>query len=297
MRLSLRNRSIEFPRRPLVMGIVNANDDSFCGDGSLDPQKLLETIRRQAGAGADMIDLGAESARTNREAISCAEEIRRLHGVLRHWDEVFAGLQPRDSRQIWPPVLSINTWRGEVVAAMVEDARVELIDDMSGAPERGNAQACAEAGVALLIMHTVGEPKVAHTRQHWDDVMGSIESFFEEKIRACENSGLPREKLVLDPGIGFAKQSDDNLTVYRELERLQRFDLPLLMPVSRKSVIGTVLGIPEPSERDAGTIACVAASMRRGARIFRVHNVAAAWQAIGVLDRLWGHDAGTGRSS
>lgn len=286
MRLSLRHRTIDFPRRPLVMGIVNVNDDSFCGDGSLDPQKLLECIRQQAAAGADMIDLGAESARTNREAISCDEEIRRLRSVLVHWNHAFDGLMPEDAEQLWPPVLSINTWRAAVIAAVLEDTRVELINDMSGLPDERHAQLCAAAGAALLIMHSVGEPKIPHVSQQWHDVCAEMIQFFAGKITMCEAAGLPLEKIMLDPGIDFAKQRDDNLAVYRELQGLQQFGRPVLVPVSRKTVIGKVLDLKEPPERDAGTIACIATSMRRGAQIFRVHNVTAAWQAVKMLHSI-----------
>ena len=111
-----------------------------------------------------------------------------------------------------------------------------------------------------------------------------MERFFEEKMTVAREAGLPDDAVILDPGIDFAKQRDDNLTVYRELARLRRFDLPVLVPVSRKTVIGDVLGIADPQERDAGTVACIGAAMARGAEIFRVHDVEAAWQAVKVLD-------------
>jgi dihydropteroate synthase len=163
---------------------------------------------------------------------------------------------------------------------------VELLNDMGGLPDDRNARICAAAGVSLLIMHSVGEPKVPHFHQQWDDVMGSMEAFFEDKIALALAAGMPRESLVLDPGIDFAKQRDDNLRVFRELGRLQRFGLPLLVPVSRKTVIGEALDISDPRDRDAGTVACLAASLRRGAAIFRVHDVRAAWQAVKVLDAM-----------
>jgi dihydropteroate synthase len=132
-------------------------------------------------------------------------------------------------------------------------------------------------------MHSVGEPKVPHLSQQWADVMGDIERFFEEKLALAQAAGLDRDALILDPGIDFAKQREDNLTVFRELGRLQRFGRPVLVPVSRKSVIGEVLDLPDPARRDAGTIACISAAMVRGAQIFRVHQVEAAWQAVTVL--------------
>jgi dihydropteroate synthase len=286
MRLRLPMRIIEFPRRPLVMGIVNVNDDSFSGDGTLDFEAAVEMARSQVRAGADMVDVGAESARTNRGAVPVEEEIRRFRGFLDRWEDVWNGVDPRDEAQVWPPILSANTWRPEVVEGVLRMGKVELVNDMGALPDDRNARLCALHGAALLIMHSVGEPKIPHLHQQWDDVMGAMERFFEEKHALAAAAGLSDQAVILDPGIDFAKQRDDNLTVYRNLERLQRFDRPVLVPVSRKTVIGEVLDLPDPKKRDAGTIACISASMARGAQIFRVHNVDAAWQAVKALHVL-----------
>jgi dihydropteroate synthase len=278
-------REIVFPRRPLVMGIVNVNDDSFSGDGTLEIEAALAQAKRQAEEGADIIDVGAESARTNRAAVAVDEEVRRFREFLVRWPEVIAAATPKDPEQIWPPVLSANTWRPDVVEAVLP-LGVELVNDMGALPDDRNARLCAGAGAALLIMHSVGEPKVPHFHQQWGDVMASLEEFFEAKIAMAVSAGLPMEGLVLDPGIDFAKQREDNLTVYRELERVHRFGRPLLVPVSRKTVIGEVLGITDPKERDAGTVACISAAVRRGAQMVRVHDVRAAWQAVKMLEAL-----------
>lgn len=277
---------IEFPRRPWVMGIVNVNDDSFSGDGTLDFDKAIAMARAQVAAGADAIDVGAESARTNRVAVPVAEELRRFQGFLERWDEVWQGLEPRDAAQVWPPVLSANTWRADVVAGVLRLGKVELVNDMGALPDDRNARLCADHGAALLIMHSVGEPKIPHFQQQWGDVMAAMEHFFEEKLQLAQSAGLSAEAVILDPGIDFAKQREDNLTVFRELERLQRFGRPVLVPVSRKTVIGEVLGLPDPASRDAGTIACISTAMNRGAQIFRVHNVEAAWSAVKVLHEM-----------
>ncbi len=266
------------------MGIVNVNDDSFSGDGTLETDAAVALARRQVEEGADIVDVGAESARTNRAAVTVEEEMRRFRGFLERWPEVLEAAR-RDEEQVWPPVLSANTWRPEVVERVLP-LGVELVNDMGGLPDDRNARLCASAGASLLVMHSVGEPKMPHFHQRWEDVMGEMERFFEEKIALAEAAGLAREALVLDPGIDFAKQRDDNLTVYRELERLRRFGLPLLVPVSRKTVIGEVLDLPDPRDRDAGTIACISATLRRGANVFRVHEVGAAWQAVKVLQAL-----------
>lgn len=286
MRLRLPERVIEFPRRPLVMGIVNVNDDSFSGDGTLDFAQAVALARSQAAAGADVIDVGAESARTNRAAVSVAEEIRRFQGFLERWDEVWRDLKPRDEAQIWPPVLSANTWRPEVVGEILKSGKVELVNDMGALPDDRNARHCAAHGAALLVMHSVGEPKIPHFQQQWGDVMGEMERFFAEKLRLAAAAGLDLEAVILDPGIDFAKQREDNLTVFRELARLRKFGRPVLVPVSRKTVIGEVLDLPDPAQRDAGTVACISAAMARGAQIFRVHQVEAAWQAVTVLEAI-----------
>lgn len=286
MQLQLPQREIFFPRRPLVMGIVNVNDDSFSGDGTLDFDSALTQARQHIQAGADFIDVGAESARTNREPIPENEEIRRFTGFFERWEEVWQDENPRDHEQIWPPILSANTWRSGVVDAVLRMGKVELINDMGALPDARNAQLCAKHRAALLIMHSVGEPKIPHLQQKWPDVMAAVEQFFVEKISLACQAGLSENSLVLDPGIDFAKQRVDNLTVYRDLARLRRFDRPVLVPVSRKTVIGEVLDLPDPRERDAGTTACIAAAMERGAQIFRVHNVNSAWQAVKVLYAL-----------
>ncbi len=286
MRLKLPERVIEFPRRPLVMGIVNVNDDSFSGDGTLDFDQAILLARKQMAAGADVIDVGAESARTNRAAVPVAEEMRRFSGFLERWNDAWSDLQPRDEAQIWPPILSANTWRNEVVEGVLKSGNVEMVNDMGALPDGRNARVCANFGAALLIMHSVGEPKVSHFQQKWEDVIGAMERFFEEKIELAQAAGLADEAVILDPGIDFAKQQDDNLTIYRELARLQKFGRPLLVPVSRKTVIGDVLGLPDPTSRDAGTIACISSAMKRGGQIFRVHQVGAAWQAVKTLQAI-----------
>ena len=286
MQLRLPQRVIEFPRRPLVMGIVNVNDDSFSGDGTLDIESAIVLARIQVAAGADLIDVGAESARTNREAILVGEELRRFQGFIERWVEVWQDVEPRDEVQLWPPVLSANTWRPEVVERVLRMGNVELVNDMGALADDRNARACAIHGAALLIMHSVGEPKIPHFQQQWGDVMGEMERFFEEKIALAIAAGLTAEALILDPGIDFAKQRADNLTVYRELGRLQKFGRPVLVPVSRKTLIGEVLQISNPQDRDAGTVACISAAINRGSQIFRVHHVEAAWQAVRTLDAI-----------
>ncbi len=284
MILQARHHRIEFPRRPLVMGIVNINDDSFCGDGTLDPQQALAQAAQQLRDGADIIDIGAESARTNRGAITVEEEIQRLLPFLAAWPELLDSFDqpPFDSHQLWPPLLSINTWRSEVIQAVLPHGG-DIINDISALPNDTNAKLCARHGASLLIMHSVGQPKVPHTHVEYADILEALEAFFDEKIALAVRSGLSPEHLILDPGIDFAKQREDNLKIYRHADRLQKWGLPVLLPVSRKTVIGQVLDLPQATDRDAGTLACISAGIQRGAQIYRVHNVKAAAQAVKVL--------------
>lgn len=275
MHLHARHHRLVFPRRPLVMGIININDDSFCNDGSLDAEVALNQAQQQLLDGAEIIDIGAESARTNREPISIEEEVRRLHSFIKHWPELVKN-HPTDS------LLSINTWRPEVVEQVLPHGG-DILNDISALPDDRNARQCAKHGVALLIMHSVGQPKVAHTHLQWPDIMQELDQFFDSKIQLALAAGVQPEQIILDPGIDFAKQRDDNLAIYRHLEKLHRFERPILLPVSRKTVIGQVLELADPLERDAGTVACIAAGMRRGAHLFRVHHVAAAVQTVKTL--------------
>jgi dihydropteroate synthase len=265
------------------MGIVNLSADSFSGDGLPDVAAAVEKARSLLADGADIIDIGAESARTNRPPIPEAEEAALLLGFLDHWNELGAH-RPVDAPK---PLLSINAWRPAVVRAVLARGG-DLLNDIGGLPTDENARICADAGAALLLMHTVGQPKVAHTHIEYDDIMSRLEEFFAEKIALAVCAGMPREAIVLDPGIDFAKQRADNLRIYRELDRLRQFDRPILLPVSRKTVIGEVLGLPNPVERDAGTVACLVQGLLRGAHIFRVHNVRAAVQAVRMIAAVEG---------
>ena len=271
---------------PRVMGIVNVNDDSFSGDGTLDVAKALKQAMQMACDGADIIDVGAESARTNRSAIGVFEEIARLLPFIDGYQALCAEASPRDNLQIWPPLLSVNTWRPEVIEAVLKTGQVDIINDIGGLVEDTSARLCFEYNATLLIMHTVGEPKVPHTSQHYGNIWTAMEAFFNERLFRARALGLSDDQLIIDPGIDFAKQSSDNLSIYRELERLNRYGLPILMPISRKTVIGDVLGIPVPAERDAGTIACLVRGLVAQANIFRVHNVKAVADSVRVISAI-----------
>jgi dihydropteroate synthase len=285
MELRARDRCVRFPRRPLIMGIVNINDDSFCGDGRLDSQWALERARELVTQGADIVDVGGESARTNRVAITPEEELQRILPFLKRFDEVWSDVSPRDAEQVFPPLLSVNTWRPEVAAIALRSSG-HLLNDLSALHDDRNAHICAQTGAALLIIHAVGLPKVSHTHISYQNAIDEMLGFFRDKILLAERAGVPREAIVLDPGIDFAKQVGDNLRIFRELDRFDQLGRPLLLPVSRKSVIGEVLGIADPNDRDAATAACIVAGMLRGACLFRVHNVEMAWRVVVSIHRL-----------
>lgn len=265
-----------------LMGIVNVNGDSFCDDGSLDPGEMAAKAVSLINQGADIIDVGAESARTNRDAISVEEEIRRFKLFLSQWAEIVEGAEPRDGLQTWPPKLSLNTWRSEVIEEILPLGG-DILNDMSGLASVKNAELAHLNDVQLLIMHIVGEPKIPHGYQEWEDVLGAVMDFFRQKIKMATDAGLAKQSLILDPGIDFAKQSKHNLKLYAYTDEICSLGCKVLLPISRKTVIGEVLGVAEPSQRDAGTLACMVNGMLCGAGIFRVHNVNAAYQAARMI--------------
>jgi len=275
------------------MGIVNINDDSFSGEGSLDVERALAQARALVKAGADIVDVGGESARTNRCEISVEEEIARVAPFVGRFGECHQAVDPVDQEQLFPPMLSLNTWRPPVVRALLP-LGVDILNDIGAFANAENAITAAETGAALVIMHSVGRPKVPHFHIQYPDIMQTLDQFFDSKMIAANEAGLSPVAVILDPGIDFAKQRSDNLRIFRELSRLSRFQRPILLPVSRKTVIGEVLGLPEPKDRDAGTIACIVAGLRAGAVIFRVHNVSAASLAIRTI---WSVTVGTSSRS
>lgn len=267
------------------MGILNINEDSFSGDGKVDQNWARERACTMIAEGADIIDVGAESARTNREAITIEEEITRFSDFCQQWPQILVDSAPRDQTQVWPPILSANTWRPEVVAAVLEMG-VEIVNDMSGLPDDQNARLCAQSDAALLIMHSVGAPKQDHSHVEWQNIMADLQTFFSEKLSLCQAAGLKPEQIILDPGFGFAKQPADDLTILNNLKDLTNFERPLLIPVGRKGFIGETLSIPEPIDRDAATLACVTAGQRRGASLYRVHEVKGCFETLKALAAL-----------
>ena len=279
MRLQVRDKIVDFSDRTMVMGIININDDSFSGDGTLDQNKAMGMAMTKVDEGADIIDIGAESARTNRGPISVEEEINRLSPFIKtfhsaKWDKD----RPK-------PLLSVNTWRSEV-SRKILPLGVDILNDIGALSQSDNARICSDHGTALLIMHSIGLPKEPHLGQKYENVIEEINLFFEEKINLATSVRLKAEQILLDPGIDFAKDRAENLNILKNLGEFHKHGRPILVPVSRKTVIGEVLSIDDPCSRDAGTVACSVSSVIRGAAILRVHNVKAASQTVKVIQEL-----------
>ncbi len=279
MILRTREKTLDFSNRTMVMGIININDDSFSGDGTLDQYKAMQMALEKVDQGADIIDVGAESARTNRGPITINEEVDRLIPFI----DAFHSFNWDEERK--KPLLSINTWRPEVTKKIVP-LGIDILNDIGALNQSDNAEICAKHGSALLIMHSIGLPKEPHLGQKYENIVDEINIFFNRKIQFAESVGLKREQIILDPGIDFAKDCKDNLKILKDLNIFQKHGRPILVPVSRKTVIGEVLGIDDPNERDAGTVACSVSSILRGASILRVHNVIAASQTVRMISNL-----------
>lgn len=258
--------------RPLVMAIVNLTPDSFSDGGRhLDPKAAIEGALAMIEQGADLLDLGAESTRPGALTVDPAEELSRLLPVIE-------GL-----RDCGVP-LSIDTRKPEVMRGVLE-AGVDMINDITGFTTPGALQAVAGSRCGLCVMHMQGEPGTMQRAPVYDDVVAEVEAFLGERVAALQAVGVEPARIVLDPGIGFGKTLDHNLQLLEALDELGAFGLPLLVGVSRKSLIGALTGRPVEG-RLAGSLAAALAAVARGARIVRVHDVAETrdvlkvWQAI-----------------
>ena len=261
-------RRFEWGTRTYVMGIVNVTPDSFSGDGlGRDHDAAVEQGLRMVQEGADMLDVGGESTRPGYEPITATEEIARIEEVIR-----------RLSRQAGVPV-SVDTYKLEVAEAAV-GAGATVLNDIWGLT-RSHAMAglAAKAGCALVLMHNQDGTSYA------GDLMGEIIRFLRESVRRAVNAGVPRERLIVDPGIGFGKDAEQNWEVLRRLGELRELDQPVLIGTSRKSFIGKLLDLPV-GERLEGTAATLVAGILRGADIVRVHDVLEMSRAVRVADRL-----------
>jgi dihydropteroate synthase len=266
-----RDRMLRFNSGPLIMGILNVTPDSFSDGGSFfkTDAAVLHGLRMQS-EGADLIDIGGESSRPGSVPISTAEEISRVVPVI----EALArsGAVP----------ISVDTTKAEVAEAAL-DVGANIINDISALrydPRMG--EVAARRGCGLILMHMRGEPKTMQVGDlRYTDLMGEIRMFLAEAMARAEAAGVLRERLMLDPGIGFGKAPEHNLSILQRLSELASLDRPILVGPSRKSFIGNVLQVGV-NERLSGTAAAVAAAVLHGAHIVRVHDVASMRQVAQV---------------
>ena len=265
--------------RPLVMGVVNLTPDSFSDGGRyLEPAQALERALTLEAEGAAILDLGGESTRPGAAPVTEQEEIRRVLPVLER-------LRPRTRA-----ILSIDTSKPEVMRAAAA-AGVDLINDVYALRAPGALEAAAASGCAVCLMHMQGEPRTMQHAPHYDDVVGEVRAFLAERVSACRAAGIADARIVLDPGFGFGKTLEHNLTLLRRLEALRIAGLPLLAGLSRKSMIGALTGKPSEA-RVHGSVAAALIAAQNGARILRVHDVAATVDALKVLTAVTDGSAG-----
>ncbi|HHH49190.1 MAG TPA: dihydropteroate synthase [Gammaproteobacteria bacterium] len=247
---------------PQVMGILNVTPDSF-SDGGLfvSVDAALQQARQMAAEGAAIIDVGGESTRPGATAVSLQEELDRVAPVI----EAIA-------REL-PVIVSVDTSKAQVMREAVA-LGAGLINDVRALREPGALQAASDAGVPVCLMHMMGEPGSMQKDPHYRDVVDDIKHFLRGRIRACEEAGIPASRLLIDPGFGFGKRVTHNLLIMQRLREFLSLGSPLLIGVSRKSTIGAVLD-RAADERLAGSLALAALACQQGARIIRVHDVAA----------------------
>jgi dihydropteroate synthase len=272
--LRLRHRTLAIePGRPLIMGIVNAGEDSFSD------AVRLGTLERQvqrglalAAEGAELVDVGAESGVTYTPPASAVDEAARVVPLVERL--VAEGVS-----------VSVDTWK-PAVARVALDAGAVMINDVSGLRDPALAELAASTGAALVVTHTRAEPK-REAFPDYDDVAADVEAFLRDRMALARAHGVDDEQLVLDPGPDFAKTPQQTVAVLRDLARLRALGRPLLLALSRKYFLGAITGRP-PAERLAGTLAAAAWAVDAGAAILRVHDVAAVRDALAVKAVLEG---------
>lgn len=258
--------------RPLVMGIVNLTPDSFSGDGTgSDPLQAIAHARRQFEAGADLLDVGAESSRPGAVPTPEDEELRRLLPVL---EEI----------STWGVPVSVDTYKPSVMQRALA-AGATMINDITGLRRPGAIEVVAAAECAVCLMHMQGEPLTMQQAPTYEDVVMDVATFLRERVAACRAAGIADDRLVLDPGFGFGKTLGHNLALFRGLTALGFDGLPVLAGLSRKSMLGAITG-QAVGARVAASVAAALLAVQKGAKILRVHDVAETRDALAVLSAV-----------
>lgn len=256
---------------PLIMGVLNVTPDSFSDGGCfIDPEAALRQAVRLHAEGAAIIDLGAESTRPGAAPVSPQQELERLMPVL---TRIVAELDV---------VVSVDTSSPQVMTA-VAAAGAGLLNDVRALTRPGALAAAAATGLPVCLMHMRGEPATMQQLTDYTAIVDDVLAFLRARIAACEAAGLPRQRLLVDPGFGFAKNLSQNLQLLRQLSRLHELELPVLVGMSRKSMLGAILnGAPVDARLHAG-LAAATLAVWQGAHIVRTHDVQATREALAVV--------------
>ncbi|MGH8362847.1 MAG: dihydropteroate synthase [Gammaproteobacteria bacterium] len=269
VRLTLGKHTLDLSQ-PRVMGVLNRTPDSFSDGGAFtDFDAALQHVERMAREGAAIIDIGGESTRPGAQAVSTQEEMDRVMPLIE-----------RLARQIDIPI-SIDTSKPEVMRSAVA-AGAGMINDVYALRQPRALEIAAQLGVPVVLMHMQGEPRSMQQDPHYRDVVTEVRQFLLERVRACEAAGIPRARLLIDPGFGFGKTLEHNLELLRGLQNLAVSDSPLVVGLSRKSSIGKLLGGVPADARLFGSIAAAVIAVINGASIVRAHDVKPTVEALKV---------------
>jgi dihydropteroate synthase len=267
--------------RPRIMAIVNVTPDSFSDGGRhADVDTAVAHALRMVEEGADLLDIGGESTRPGADEVTEADELARVIPVIERL------------ARATPVPISVDTSKPAVMRAAVA-AGAGMINDVRALRADGALDAAAALGVPVCLMHMQGEPRTMQDAPHYDDVVAAVHGFLAERIFACEMAGIERRKLLVDPGFGFGKTLPHNLRLLRQLRRLCELGPPLLVGVSRKGMIGALTG-RELDERVVGSAVAAVIAVQNGARIVRVHDVAATRDALAVWQAVAAEPAAAG---
>jgi dihydropteroate synthase len=269
-------RVLSLGKRTAVMGILNLTSDSFYAKSRIPPEDdLLSRARSMVAAGAAVLDLGAESTRPGSDPVPEAEETGRLLPAVAAVRKAFP-----------ETVISADTWKAKVALEAVR-AGADIINDISGLgfdPDLPGA--VAESGAALVLSHIQGTPRDMQKDPKYEDTVGDILRYFEERLSLAEKAGIPAERIILDPGLGFGKRREDNLRILRNLDAFRVFGRPLLIGHSRKGFIGATLGLDAPEDRLEGTLAVTALCGLHHAALVRVHDVEENVRVLSMLGAI-----------